>query len=325
MIGKLTALAAVLVASLAVLYAAIGWPLGGSASPGDGPGVVLGATETPAPSGAAVTATAAPEPVETDGCAPPPDPSFLSANQIVAYYGNPDTQQLGILGQHTPEELVSMLREQADRLNDLNGFRGVQPAFDIIYETAQSYPGDDGLYLQYVDDDTMQEYLDIACANRFLVFLDLQIGRSNVPAEVNKVLPYLTASNVHIALDPEFTMDEGEVPGQTIGHMDASQINAAQQILEDLVVQNGLPDKILIVHEFDAPMITNLDQIQKFQHVKFVIDMDGFGPKETKIKKFGWYAQPAEHSGIKIFFHQDDPVMTDEEVEALNPDVIIYQ
>jgi hypothetical protein len=53
--------------------------------------------------------------------------------------------------------------------------------------------------------------------------------------------------------------------------------------------------------------------------------MDGFGPKETKIKKFGWYAQPAAHSGFKVFYKQDDPVMSDEEVQALNPDVIIFQ
>jgi hypothetical protein len=324
MIRRLLALAAVLLVSLGVLYAVIGWPLGGgSASPAKQTTVVLDATSTPAPS--APTETVAPQPVEDDGCAPPSDPSFLSANQIVAYYGNPYAQQLGILGQHSPSDLVSMLRDEAAKLDALNGFRGVQPAFDIIYETAQSYPGNDGLYLQYVDDATMKDYTDIACENHFLIFLDLQIGRSDVPVEVNKVLPYLRASNVHIALDPEFTMGEGEVPGQTIGHLDASQINAAQQILEDLVVQDGLPDKILIVHEFDAPMITNLDQIQSFQHVKLVIDMDGFGPKETKIKKFGWYAQPAQHSGIKIFFHQDAPVMTEEEVEALNPDVIIYQ
>ena len=72
-------------------------------------------------------------------------------------------------------------------------------------------------------------------------------------------------------------------------------------------------------------MLTHPDRIVLDPKVQVVIDMDGFGPKETKIKKFGWYAQPAQHSGIKIFLHQDDPVMTEQEVEALNPNLIIYQ
>jgi hypothetical protein len=317
------ALVVVLVVSLGVFYALFGWPLGGSDSTGKQAAAVEDATQAPAQ--AAPAPTADPSPPASDGCAPPSDPSFLSANQIVAYYGSPYAAQLGILGQHTPEELASMLKDQAARLDALNGFRGVQPAFDIIYETAQSSPGKEGLYLQYVDNETMKQYSDLACKDHFFVFLDLQIGRSDVATEVNKVLPLLRGSNVHVALDPEFTMQEGEVPGQTIGHMDASQINAAQQIMENFVEQNGLPDKILVVHEFDAPMITNPDQIQSFPHVQLVIDMDGFGPKETKIKKFGWYAQPAQHSGIKIFFHQDDPLMTEQEVEALNPNLIVYQ
>jgi hypothetical protein len=72
-------------------------------------------------------------------------------------------------------------------------------------------------------------------------------------------------------------------------------------------------------------MITDPENIASLQHVQVVIDMDGFGPKETKIRKFGTFAQQAQHSGIKIFYKHDDPVLTDEEVQALTPDVIIYQ
>jgi hypothetical protein len=34
---------------------------------------------------------------------------------------------------------------------------------------------------------------------------------------------------------------------------------------------------------------------------------------------------PAQHSGIKIFYHQDDPVMREEKVEALNPNLLTYR
>lgn len=307
------------------LYALIGWPFGGGDSPPASNAVAVeGASTTPAP--ADPEATNVPhEPEAGDNCAPAADASFMSANQIVSYYGNPYAAQLGILGQHEPDELASMLKDRARELDALNGFRGVQPAFHIVYETAQPEPRENGLYLQYVDDETMQQYFDVACREGFFVFLDLQIGRSDIATEVTKILPYLHGSNVHVAIDPEFTMGPGEVPGQVIGHVDAAQINAAQQILDSFAAENGLPIKILVVHQFDAAMITDPENIAGFPHVQVVIDMDGFGPKETKIRKFGFFAQQAPHSGLKIFYKQDDPVMTDEEVQRLSPDVIIYQ
>jgi len=307
------------------LYALIGWPFGGDESSASAPPfAVEGATVTPEPKSPGATDVPH-EPLAGDNCGPAADGSFMSANQIVSYYGNPYAKQLGILGQHEPDELASMLKERAHDLDELNGFRGVQPAFHIVYETAQPEPRENGLYLQYVDDETMQTYFDVACREGFFVFLDLQIGRSDVETEIRKVFPYLKASNVHVAIDPEFTMGPGEVPGQVIGHVDAAQINLAQQTLEDFAVQNGLPSKILIVHQFDEAMITDPENIGSFPHVQVVVDMDGFGPKETKIRKFGFFAQQAQHSGLKIFYKQDDPVMTDDEVQRLDPDVIIYQ
>jgi hypothetical protein len=53
--------------------------------------------------------------------------------------------------------------------------------------------------------------------------------------------------------------------------------------------------------------------------------MDGFGKPEVKVKKFATFAQPAEHAGIKVFFHQDDPPLTDQQIVDLDPDVIIFQ
>ncbi len=59
--------------------------------------------------------------------------------------------------------------------------------------------------------------------------------------------------------------------------------------------------------------------------MKLVIDMDGFGLSDIKRVKYGWYAAPAEYSGIKLFFRYDTDLMSEQEVLELNPDVIIYQ
>lgn len=307
------------------LYALIGWPFGGDDSPPAPNAVAVeGASTTPQP--ADPEATNVPhEPEAGDNCAPAADASFMSANQIVSYYGNPYAATLGILGEHEPDELAPMLKERARDLDALNGFRGMQPAFHIVYATAQPDPRENGLYLNYVDDATMQTYFDVACREGFFVFLDLQIGRSDLVTEITKIFPYLKASNVHVAIDPEFTMGPGEVPGEVIGHVDAAQVNAAQQILNDFAVENGLTDKILVIHQFDEAMITDPENFAAFPRVQVVVDMDGFGPKETKIRKFGFFAQQAPHSGLKIFYKQDDPLLTDEEVQQLTPDVIIYQ
>jgi len=319
--------AGILAIGLVIVYALVGWPFGGSdhtvavADPTTTAHTLSSVTVTPAPHPTPAGATDAP----TDNCGPAVTPSFLSANQVVSYYGNPYAQTLGILGEHSAEELVPLLKQQAATIDGLNGIRGVEPAFHIVYATAQGQPGNDGLYLQNLDDDTIRHYIDVACQNHFLVFLDLQNGRSDPLAELQHIEPFLRSSNVHVAMDPEFTMSSDEVPGQAIGHLDASQINAAQQELESFVEQSALPDKILVVHQFDDGMITNPDQIQSFPHVQLVIDMDGFGPADGKVSKFEKFAQPAENSGIKIFFHQDDPRLTDEEVVALDPDLIIYQ
>jgi hypothetical protein len=130
---------------------------------------------------------------------------------------------------------------------------------------------------------------------------------------------------VHAALDPEFAMPAGEIPGEAIGTMDAAEINAAQAVLQTLVEERGLPDKMLVVHRFTDNMVTNSELIQDHPRVQFVVDMDGFGPAEVKQVKFGWYAATAEHAGIKLFFKQDRDLMSETDVLGLGPDVIIYQ
>ncbi len=260
-----------------------------------------------------------------DGCAPLVSGDFMRANQVLTYYGNPDAVTLGILGQLEPDELVARLNEHARTYDDLNGFRGVQPGLHFIYATAQEFAGEDGLYIRRVANETLEEYIRLACENGLFIFLDLQLGRADMEAEIEKLLPYLRQTHVHLSLDPEFAMAADQVPGQQIGHLDAVQINRAQQILEDLIEEHNLGDKILVVHQFQESMITNKDDIDSFRRVRLVIDMDGFGPRETKLAKFETFSAPAEYGGIKLFFQQDDPLLTEEEVLKVRPDLIIYQ
>jgi hypothetical protein len=272
---------------------------------------------------AAASPTAAPLVDKCDG--PAVDANFLAANQVLSYYGNPHVPGMGILGELEPEELAARLSAHAEKYDALNGARGVQPAFHIVYASAQPEAGGDGLHLQFLDRRTLRQYIDLACEHGFLVFLDIQVGRSDVATEIRDILPYLEASHVHAALDPEFAMSPGQIPGEDIGSLDAADVNAAQAVLQEFVQRRGLPDKMLVVHQFTDGMITRHELIEDYPDVRLVIDSDGVGPADIKQVKFGWYAAPAEHSGIKLYFRQDTDLMTEADVLGLDPDVIIYQ
>jgi hypothetical protein len=276
--------------------------------------IVLAASASPTPSGPAL-----------DACGPPVTREYLAANQVLAYYGNPYTNLMGILGELPPADLAARLKGHAATYDSLNGAMGIRPAFHIVYGRATSDPGANKDHLLYIDDRTMEEYIDLACREGFLVFVDLQIGLSDVETEVRKALPFLDHPNVHLALDPEFAMPPGELPGRSVGTVDAEEVNRAQEIVESYAAERGLGNKMLIVHKFLPEMVTRPELLRVYPGVQLVMDVDGFGPQDVKKVKYGWFSPEAEYSGIKLFFRQDPDLMTEADVLALQPDVIIYQ
>jgi hypothetical protein len=194
---------------------------------------------------------------------------------------------------------------------------------------AQADPQTDGSYLLDTPSETLDEYAAFAEANDILLFLDVQIGRRTVQAEIEGLRPWLEKPFVHLALDPEFAMREGEIPGEHIGQIDASDIALAQQYLVDLTTQAGLPPKVLIVHQFHYTMIENKDQVKPMAGVQLVIDADGWGTPAEKKATYDVVIgqQPIEFHGMKLFYQQDVPLMTPKEILDLKPvpDLIIYQ
>lgn len=260
----------------------------------------------------------------------PAGPHSLFQNcQVVAFYGYPNVPQMGIVGEYSPDQLVQKLLQQAKAYDAVNGSRGVAPAIHLIYAVAQASQTPDGTYLQRMPDSMVKQWIGIAEKYNLLLFLDIQMGASTVQKEFPHVLPYLKNPRVHLALDPEFVVSGGERPGVSIGSLDVSQINTAEDLLQKLVEQYHLPNKILIVHQFLSKMIVNKSQMITLPNVDLVIDQDGFGPPAVKIGNYRKFVEEdgAPHGGFKLFYKQDDPLMTPQQVEQLvpQPDVIIYQ
>ena len=255
--------------------------------------------------------------------------SPLQDTLIVSYYGNPYSPNMGILGKADPQTIAARLEEQAARYDELNGPLRVMPAFHLVYAVAQPHPAADGRYLYYMDDADVREYVALAEERDALLFLDLQIGRSSVEAELQRVLPYLRYDNVHLALDPEFAVALGEVPGAIFGSLHADDINRAQTLLQQLVDTEHLPPKLLIVHQFVDSMVLEGDAIQRYPDVDLVLDVDGFGPAAVKRAIYGRYASRpyAYHAAVKLFFEQDPDLMSELDVLSLEPrpSIVIYQ
>lgn len=259
----------------------------------------------------------------------PAQGALLPEYRIVTYYGHPHDPNMGIVGEMSMEELATALKAEAANYAAADPSRPVIPAFELIATVAQRVPGADGTYILDTDHDTLTKYIDYAEEQGLLVVLDLQIGRGTVANEIDKVRDLLARPNVHLALDPEFAVAEGEIPGEYIGSLPAESIVYAQQVLAEISNANGIPPKLLIVHQFREDMIQRKETLGPMPNVQLVIDADGYGAPELKTAVYNFLVrdEPVEYAGVKIFYRQDVPLMTPREVLALvpSPDVIIFQ
>lgn len=282
----------------------------------------LSTGETPVPRSIAI---ASPSPTVV----PNPLRPLLPEHRIVAYYGNPLAAQMGILGELAPAEMLKKLEAQAAQYQTADRSRTVLPALELVTPAAQGDAGEDGTYRARMKPEVVEQVATWANTAHALLILDVQIGRSSVPEEVNVLLPYLRRPNVHLALDPEFAMPPGKVPGVVVGTMDAAAINGAISTLSQLVRENNLPPKILVVHRFTEDMVTHSADIHPDPNVQVIMTMDGFGNPALKLAQYDEYVrrQGVQFSGIKLFYHHDVPLLTPEVVVDLEPfpDLVIYQ
>ncbi len=261
--------------------------------------------------------------------APLPLPgSIIPEHRIVAFYGNPLSKRMGILGEVEPEEMLARLEKVATEWAAADSGQKVLPALHLIATVAQSYPGPARKYRLQMPDSLIERIADWAEERGWLLFLDIQVGVSTVQDEIKVLVPYLKRPYAHLALDPEFAMKDGKVPGTDwMGRMDASEVNHAIGVLAKIVEDHQLPPKVLVVHRFTRNMLTNASQIRLDPRVQVVIDMDGWGPPGSKMGAYRWFVvqHPVQYTGFKLFYKNDKPLMTPEQVLELYPKPMYIQ
>jgi hypothetical protein len=275
--------------------------------------------------------SAGPEPLWPVASPEPLPGSILPAKRIVAFYGNPLSKRMGVLGELPPNEMLDKLDREVSAWNAADPSTPVQPALHMIAVVAQDAPGTAGKYRTRMDSALIEKVYGWAKEKNAIMFLDVQVGTGTLQEELPRLTPFLKRPDVHLAIDPEFSMKHGEVPGTKIGTYDASDVNYASSLLQDLVTREHLPPKILVVHRFTRDMLTGYRRIKLDPRVQIVVNMDGWGPPSLKRESYRAYVwkYPVEYTGFKLFYHNDtkrgDKLMTPANVLALNPKPIYIQ
>lgn len=258
--------------------------------------------------------------------------AILPFHRIVAYYGNLYSKKMGILGEIPPKELWKKLNTELDAWRKADPSTPAVPAIHYIAVVSQGSPQKDGKYRMRMPEHQIDSALAIAKMGNAIVFLDIQVALSNVQAEVPLLEKYLKMPNVHLGIDPEFSMKDGSLPGRKIGTMNETDINFCSDYLAKLIKSNNLPPKILIVHRFTQGMVRNTKSIKLHPEVQVVMNMDGWGEPILKRStyKLYIYKEPVQFTGFKLFYKNDlkkDPhvMLTPKDLMQLRPQPIYIQ
>ncbi|GGA68053.1 hypothetical protein GCM10008015_06080 [Flavobacterium palustre] len=257
--------------------------------------------------------------------------ALLPYNRIIAFYGNLYSKRMGVLGEYPKNEMIEKLQGEVAKWQAADTTVNTIPAFHYIAVSAQSQPGKANRYNMRMPFKQIDTLLSWAKPINALVFLDIQVGHSNVKDEVSQLVDYLALPNVHLGIDPEFSMKEGHVPGKKIGTFSSDDINDAIDILAKIVREKKLPPKVLVVHRFTQGMVTNYKAIKTVPEVQIVMHMDGFGSQVLKRSTYLRYIfrEPVQFTGFKLFYKNDNwndwKMYTPEQLLQFTPKPIYIQ
>jgi hypothetical protein len=248
--------------------------------------------------------------------------------RVVAFYGAPQAKQLGILGIGSPNRAGRRLERMARRY-ERAGNREVLPAMELIAVIALANPGPGNLYRARQSPAVIRRYLRAARRIEGLLLLDIQPGRSTFAKEVKALEPFLRKQRVGIAIDPEWNMGPGGVPGERIGHVGAREINRVSLLMNQIARERDLPQKVLVVHQFTEGMVRHDNRVRARENVAVVMNADGFGTPQAKESVYEQLAPRGSrlHPGFKLFFQEDTNLMSPKQVLRLNPppELVIYE
>lgn len=309
-------------------------------TPSDAAGVVEGGA-TPAPGGGDPDeSTAAPAPDDTapDGTAPDDTEVTTAEPEVIelprggteifpefrlfGYSGLPGSPGMGRLGIGDLDEKVE---EMEERGAEYAGGRPILPVLELIATVVHPVPGADGMFRTYIPESIIQDHLDAARRHDGILLLNIQPGRAAFIDEVRHYEKWLVEPDVGVALDPEWAVSEGQVPGRVYGSTTGAELSEVAAYLSELVEANKLPEKVMVYHQVHPGVVRDELDMEEAPGVVVIKSVDGIGAASDKIKTYNLVNETKPDfvvPGFKLFYEEDlvlGPIMTGEEVLALDP------
>ncbi|MBF4629927.1 hypothetical protein ITJ42_01710 [Clavibacter michiganensis subsp. phaseoli] len=255
----------------------------------------------------------------------------LPGKRYVALYGAAGTGALGVLGEQGPADAVARAKAQAAEYQPYSD-EPVIPMFELIATVAAGSAGPDGDYSSEVPVETLQPWIDAARDAGVYVVIDLQPGRTDFLTQAKRYESVLAQPGVGLALDPEWRLGPDQVPLKQIGSVSATEVDATTDWLAGLVREEGLPQKMLVLHQFRLSMIQDRASLDMdHPELAMLVHADGQGGQPDK--QATWRALHADAPagmawGWKNFIDEDTPMLSPEQTMrdvSPVPDLVTYQ
>jgi hypothetical protein len=252
-------------------------------------------------------------------------------HMMVALYGTLGTGALGVLGEQGLPESIQRARDTAAPYQTLVDAT-VVPAFEIIATVASSAAGSDGNYSAESDVETLRPWVEAAGEAGVYVVLDLQPGRTDFLTQARLYQPLLELPHVGLALDPEWRLRPDQVHLTQIGQVGIEEVNQVVTWLADLTRDRTLPQKLLVLHQFQVRMIVDRERLDTSRdELAIMVHVDGQGTQPMKQDTWQVLHQDAPaplYWGWKNFYDEDSPTLTPDQTIAQvhpTPQLVTYQ
>jgi len=250
--------------------------------------------------------------------------------RLVGYVGYPGADGLGRLGIGKLSDAVAALEKQA---KPYAAGREVMPVLELIATIVHASPGADGQYRSRAPTSVIETYLTMARQRKALLLLNIQPGRASFLDEVRAHARWLEEPDVGLALDPEWAVKAGQVPGRVFGSVTGEELDAVARYVAKIVEQNHLPEKVIVYHELSTSIVRHIAGLHRHKGIAMVVSVDGIGSRAAKTATWTNVMKETPswvHPGFKLFFEEDrehGPLMTPHQVLALKPrpDYVMYE
>jgi hypothetical protein len=241
---------------------------------------------------------------------------------MTALYGHPGTPAMGVLGEQGVDESIARAQRLAANYQRLLD-EPVLPAFEVIATVASGSPGPDGNYSSEAQVAELRPWVDVAGENGAYVVLDLQPGRTDFLTQARRYEELLAEPHVGLALDPEWRIGPAQRHLEQIGSVTADEVNSVVTWLANFTRDRRLPQKLLLLHQFQVRMISDRTHVDTSRdELAVLLHADGFGTAGQKFTTWDNLRRdppPNVWWGWKNFHDEDQPMFTPAQTVAVEP------